>query len=43
MDLEKTEALYRDILGPFPERVPLNLETLEEEGCGGFSRSLIGS
>ena len=41
MDLEKTEALYRSILGPFPERVPLNLETLEEEDCEGFTRSLI--
>ena len=41
MDLEKVEELYRDILGPFPERVPLNLETLEEEDCGDFTRSLI--
>lgn len=41
MDLAKTEALYRDILGPFPERVPLNLETIEEEDCGAFTRSLI--
>lgn len=41
MDLAKTEELYRDILGPFPERVPLNLETLAEEDCGDFTRALI--
>ncbi len=41
MDLAKTEEFYRSILGTFPERVPLNLETLEEEDCGAFTRSLI--
>jgi len=41
VDLEKTEALYRDILGPFPERVPLKLETLEETDCGDYERSLV--
>ena len=41
MDLTKTEELYRRILGPFPERVPLNVETLEEEACEGFTRSLV--
>lgn len=41
MDLEKTEELYRSILGPFPKRVDLDVETLEEEDCGTFVRSLI--
>ena len=41
MDLEKTEELYRSILGPFPERVDLDVVTLEEEDCGTFTRSLI--
>ena len=41
MDLKRVNLLYRDILGPFPERVPLNLETLDTEDCGDFTRSLI--
>jgi dienelactone hydrolase len=41
MDLNKVEQIYREILGPFPERVPLNLEVLERETCDGFTRSLI--
>ena len=41
MDLSRIDALYRSILGPFPERVPLNLETLQEEDCGLYTRSLI--
>jgi dienelactone hydrolase len=41
MELEKTEELYRSILGPFPNRVPLEVETLEEEDCGTFTRYLI--
>jgi dienelactone hydrolase len=41
MDFKRIDLLYRDILGPFPEKVPLNLETHEEENCGEFTRSLI--
>jgi dienelactone hydrolase len=41
MNLKKVEERYREILGPFPERVLLNMETLEEEDCGDFTRSLI--
>jgi len=41
MNLKKIEGLYREILGTFPERVPLNLETLDEEDCGDFTRALI--
>jgi len=39
--LQTIDALYRQILGPFPERVPLNLETLETVDCGDYTRSLI--
>ncbi|HAA77149.1 TPA: hypothetical protein DCE37_18710 [Candidatus Latescibacteria bacterium] len=41
MRLEEIDRLYRKILGPFPDRVPLNVETLEEETCDGFTRTLI--
>ena len=41
MELEEIDRLYRSILGPFPERVPLNVEFLSEEKCDGFTRSLI--
>jgi hypothetical protein len=41
MTEEEIDRLYRSILGPFPERVPLNLEFLEEDDCDGFTRSLI--
>ena len=41
MNLKKIEERYREILGPFPERVPLNIERLEDEDCGDFTRSLI--
>jgi dienelactone hydrolase len=30
-----------ELLGPFPERVPLNLETLEEEQCDGYRRDKV--
>ncbi len=39
--LTEIDELYRDILGTFPDRVPLNVEFLEEEECDGFTRSLI--
>ena len=41
MDFERIDSIYREILGPFPQRVPLNLETVEEEACEGYTRSLI--
>lgn len=41
VELEEIDRLYRSILGPFPERVPLNVEFLEQEECDGFTRSLI--
>ena len=41
MEIEEIDRLYRDILGPFPERVPLNVEAIEEEVCDGFTRTLI--
>ncbi len=41
MDLQELQALYLDILGPFPEAVPLDLETLAEKDCGSFTRALI--
>jgi dienelactone hydrolase len=41
VELKEIDRLYRSILGPFPERVPLNVEFLEEEECDGFTRSLI--
>ena len=41
MELTEIDRLYRTILGPFPERVPLNVEFLEEEACDGFTRFLI--
>jgi dienelactone hydrolase len=41
MELGKIDQLYRQILGPFPERVPLNIEVLGEENCDGFTRQLI--
>ena len=41
MDIKKIEVLYREILGPFPQPVPLKLETLEEVDCGDFTRALI--
>ena len=34
-------GLFRDIPGPFPERVPLNLEMLGVMDCGACERSLI--
>ena len=41
MEIEEIDKLYRSILGPFPERVPLNVETIDEEVCDGFTRTLI--
>jgi dienelactone hydrolase len=41
VNLKTLEVLYREILGHFPERVPLNLEVLEEENCGEFTRTLM--
>jgi dienelactone hydrolase len=41
MELSRIDQIYRDILGPFPPRVPLNLEVLAREACDGFTRSLI--
>ena len=41
MDLNQIETVYRSILGPFPERVPLEIEHISEEACDGFSRTLI--
>jgi hypothetical protein len=41
VELEEIDRLYRSILGPFPERVPLKVEFIEEEECDGFTRSLI--
>lgn len=41
MTEKEIDRLYRSVLGPFPERVPLNLAFLEEEACDGFTRSLI--
>jgi dienelactone hydrolase len=41
MELSKVDQLYREILGPFPERVPLNLEVLAQEEQAHFTRSLI--
>jgi hypothetical protein len=41
VDLKEIDRLYRSMLGPFPERVPTNVEFLEEEECDGFTRSLI--
>jgi dienelactone hydrolase len=41
VELKEIDRLYRSMLGPFPERVPTNVEFLEEEECDGFTRSLI--
>ncbi|MCL5998776.1 MAG: acetylxylan esterase, partial [Chloroflexi bacterium] len=41
MELSRIEQLYQVILGPFPERVPLNLEVLAQEECDHFTRMLI--
>ncbi|MEE2752713.1 MAG: hypothetical protein VX910_01930, partial [Candidatus Latescibacterota bacterium] len=41
MQLEQIDRLYREILGPFPEHVDLNVEVIEEESCDGFTRTLI--
>ena len=41
MELHELQRLYLDILGPFPDPVPLEMETLEEEDCGSFTRALI--
>jgi dienelactone hydrolase len=30
-----------DLLGPFPERVPLNLETLDQQQCDGYRREQV--
>ena len=30
-----------DLLGPFPERVPLNLETLDQQQCDGYRRDKV--
>ncbi len=40
-DLAEIERIYREMLGPFPERVPLNLETVEEVDCGEYTRLLL--
>lgn len=40
-DLKRIRAFYLDVLGAFPERVALDVETLEEEDCGEFVRTLI--
>ena len=41
MERQRIDQLYRSILGPFPERVPLNVEFLHQEQCDGFTRTLI--
>jgi dienelactone hydrolase len=41
LEFKEIDRLYRDILGPFPDRVPLNVEVIEEEVCEGFTRTLI--
>ena len=41
METQEIDKLYRSILGPFPERVPLNVEAIDEEACDGFTRTLI--
>jgi len=41
VELAEIDRLYRDILGPFPDSVPLNLETIDTETCEGFTRTLI--
>ena len=41
MNIERIESIYREILGPFPDRVPLDLRTIDQEDCGDFTRSLV--
>lgn len=41
MEVKEIDRLYREILGPFPERVALNVEVIDEEACDGFTRTLI--
>ena len=41
VELNEIDRLYRSILGPFPSRVPLNIESLGEEVCEGHTRTLI--
>lgn len=42
MHLDRVDAIYREILGPFPERVPLDIQTVEaEQDCEGYTRTLI--
>jgi len=41
MQREEVDRIYRKILGPFPERVPLNIEIVSEEDCGEFTRALL--
>ena len=40
-DTPTTDRLYRQMLGPFPERVPLNLACVERVDAGDHTRELI--